>query len=69
MPFFSGRCHSRVRLDGMTAIVTGCNTGIGKETVRDFYKRGMKKLRGSLITQCCSLILLNSINIRFLMKL
>lgn len=40
MPFFSGRCHSRVRLDGITAVVTGCNTGIGKETVRDFYKRG-----------------------------
>uniref|UniRef100_A0A8C6WVR5 Retinol dehydrogenase 13 n=1 Tax=Neogobius melanostomus TaxID=47308 RepID=A0A8C6WVR5_9GOBI len=31
-----GRCRSLVRLDGKTAIVTGANTGIGKETCRDF---------------------------------
>lgn len=40
MPFFSGRCCSTEKLVGKTAIVTGCNTGIGKETVLDFYKRG-----------------------------
>ncbi|GBP12923.1 hypothetical protein EVAR_79269_1 [Eumeta japonica] len=39
MPFFSGRCLSTARLAGETALVTGCNTGIGKETVLDFYKR------------------------------
>ncbi|XP_039745173.1 retinol dehydrogenase 13-like [Pararge aegeria] len=42
MPLFSGRCYSNIKLIGKTAIVTGCNTGIGKETVLDFYKRGAK---------------------------
>lgn len=42
MPFFSGRCHSTATLIGKTAIITGCNTGIGKQTALDFYKRGAK---------------------------
>ncbi|KAI5642303.1 short chain dehydrogenase domain-containing protein [Phthorimaea operculella] len=42
MPFFSGRCLSAAKLAGKTAIITGCNTGIGKETVMDFYKRGAR---------------------------
>lgn len=42
MPLFCGRCYSTAKLMGKTAIVTGCNTGIGKETVLDFYKRGAR---------------------------
>lgn len=40
MPLCSVRCTSSAKLTGKTAIITGCNTGIGKETALDFYKRG-----------------------------
>lgn len=42
MDYISGWCKSKRRLDGLTVIVTGSNTGLGKETTLDLYKRGAR---------------------------
>lgn len=42
MDYFSGWCKSNRKLHGITVIVTGCNTGIGKETAKDLYTRGAR---------------------------
>jgi len=37
-----GVCTSNDRIDGKVVVITGANTGIGKETAMDLVQRGNK---------------------------
>lgn len=38
--FLNAWCKSTARMEGKIVVLTGGNTGIGKETARDLYYRG-----------------------------
>lgn len=38
----TGVCKSTKKMNGKTVLITGCTSGIGKETARDMVKRGAR---------------------------
>ncbi|KAM9773906.1 retinol dehydrogenase 13-like [Syngnathus typhle] len=48
-----GRCPSKAKLNGKTVIITGANTGIGKETAQELAKRGGRIIMGCRDMEKC----------------
>ncbi|EZA54384.1 hypothetical protein DMN91_002157 [Ooceraea biroi] len=40
--YTAGVCASKAKMNGKTVIITGCTSGIGKETLRDLANRGAR---------------------------
>lgn len=66
-------CTSKARMNGKTVIITGCTSGIGKETLKDLANRGARiimacrnldaanKLKGSILLKSNISFLLPSV--------
>ncbi|XP_077406217.1 retinol dehydrogenase 13-like isoform X2 [Vanacampus margaritifer] len=48
-----GRCPSKARVNGKTVIITGANTGIGKETAQELARRGGRIIMGCRDMEKC----------------
>ncbi|XP_026880598.2 retinol dehydrogenase 13 isoform X2 [Electrophorus electricus] len=48
-----GPCPSKARLPGKTVVITGANTGIGKETARELAQRGGRIIMGCRDMEKC----------------
>ncbi|MBN3312803.1 RDH13 dehydrogenase, partial [Atractosteus spatula] len=51
--FSGGVCPSKAKITGKTVIITGANTGIGKETARELARRGGRIILGCRDMEKC----------------